>query len=161
MSQTNDTKLQKYVKAIPLFAMQALMGEIRYSSYSFSTSALDEVSGQRHAPAVLYAWEWTPGIHRIGGWMGLRAGMDTEAGGKILYLRQASNPGRPVCSQTLYWLSYPSSLLTCCINACCHSMTLLPFVLAAVVFCYWCDIHSEWKHRKMWEHYFGTSCKSH
>jgi hypothetical protein len=26
----------------------------RYSSYLFSTSALDGVSGQRHAPAVLY-----------------------------------------------------------------------------------------------------------
>jgi hypothetical protein len=28
-------------------------GERRYSSYSFSTSALDGVSGQRHAPAAL------------------------------------------------------------------------------------------------------------
>jgi hypothetical protein len=26
----------------------------RYSSYSFTTSALDRVSGQRHAPAALY-----------------------------------------------------------------------------------------------------------
>jgi hypothetical protein len=30
------------------------MGERRYSSYSYLTSALDGVSGQRHAPATLY-----------------------------------------------------------------------------------------------------------
>jgi hypothetical protein len=29
-------------------------GERIYSSYSFTTSALDGVSGQRHAPAALY-----------------------------------------------------------------------------------------------------------
>jgi hypothetical protein len=39
-------------KAVPLHAMEALGGE-KYSSYSFSTSALDGVSGQRHAPAAL------------------------------------------------------------------------------------------------------------
>jgi hypothetical protein len=30
------------------------LGERRYSSYSFTTSALDGVSGQHHAPAELY-----------------------------------------------------------------------------------------------------------
>jgi hypothetical protein len=30
-------------------------GERRYSSYSFTTSALDGVSGQRHAPAAFYS----------------------------------------------------------------------------------------------------------
>jgi hypothetical protein len=30
------------------------LGERRYSSYSFTTSALDGVSGQRHDPAALY-----------------------------------------------------------------------------------------------------------
>jgi hypothetical protein len=39
-------------KAFPLHATKSLGGEKRYSSYSFSTSALDEVSGQRHAPAA-------------------------------------------------------------------------------------------------------------
>jgi hypothetical protein len=34
--------------------MEALGGEKRYSSYSFTTSALDGVSGQHHAPAALY-----------------------------------------------------------------------------------------------------------
>jgi hypothetical protein len=46
----------------------------------------------------------------IGGWVGLRAGLDTEAGGKIHCLCRESNPVHPVCSQTLYWLSYPSTL---------------------------------------------------
>jgi hypothetical protein len=40
-------------KAVPLHATQALGGR-KYSSYSFSTSALDGVSGQRHAPTALY-----------------------------------------------------------------------------------------------------------
>jgi hypothetical protein len=33
------------------------------------------VSGQRHAPAALYPRERS---HCIGGWVGLRAGLDTE-----------------------------------------------------------------------------------
>jgi hypothetical protein len=40
-----------------------------------------------------------PGIHWIGGWVGLRAGLDTGARGKILC--RGSNPGRPVCRQTV------------------------------------------------------------
>jgi hypothetical protein len=53
------------------------LGERSYSSYSFLTSALDEVSGQRHAPTALCP-------HCTGGWVGPRAGLDTEARGKIL-----------------------------------------------------------------------------
>jgi hypothetical protein len=40
--------------------------------------------------------ERTPGIHCTGGWVGPRAGLDTEARGKILYPRRESNPDRPV-----------------------------------------------------------------
>jgi hypothetical protein len=50
-----------------------------YSSYSFMTSALDGISGQRHAPAKLYHRDRTPGTHWTGGWVGLRAVLDTEA----------------------------------------------------------------------------------
>jgi hypothetical protein len=46
--------------------------------------------------------ERTPGTHWTGGWVGLRAGLDTEAREKILLLFRGSNPDRPVCSQTLY-----------------------------------------------------------
>jgi hypothetical protein len=74
---------------------------MRYSSYSFLTLALDWVSGQRHAPAALYPRERTAGTHCTGGWVGLRAGLNTEARGKILCFCQGWNPGRPVSSQTL------------------------------------------------------------
>jgi hypothetical protein len=40
------------------------------------------VSGQRLAPAALYTWEMTPGTHWIGGWVGLKAGLDAEVRGK-------------------------------------------------------------------------------
>jgi hypothetical protein len=43
-----------------------------------------------------------PSIHWTGSWVGLIAGMDREARGKILCLCWGSNPYRPVCRQTLY-----------------------------------------------------------
>jgi hypothetical protein len=57
-------------------------GERMYSSYSFTTSALD--AGQGHALAALYPGERTPDTHSIGSWMGPRAGLDTEVRGKFL-----------------------------------------------------------------------------
>jgi len=45
-------------------------GERRYSSYSFTTPALDGVSGQRHAPAALYPRQKDPRYppdRRLGG----------------------------------------------------------------------------------------------
>jgi hypothetical protein len=53
---------------------------------------------------------FTPGTHWTGGWVGPRAGLDAEVRRKTLCLCRGSNPGRPVRSQTLYWLSYPGSL---------------------------------------------------
>jgi hypothetical protein len=43
--------------------------------------------------------ERTPGTHCTGGWVGLRAGLDTEAREKILCLCRGSNNGRPVLCQ--------------------------------------------------------------
>jgi hypothetical protein len=40
--------------------------------------------------------ERTLGTHCTGGWVGPRAGLDTEASGKILCPRRESNPDRPV-----------------------------------------------------------------
>jgi hypothetical protein len=71
-------------------------GERRYGSYSSWTSALGGVSGERHAPAALCHGERTPGTYCTGGWVGLRAGLDTEVRGKILFLYRGSNPDRPV-----------------------------------------------------------------
>jgi hypothetical protein len=81
-------------KAVPPHAMEALggrggaWGERRYSSYSFTTSALD---GGDFTPG-----ERTPGTHCTGGWVGHRAGLDTEDKGKILCPCRGSNLDRPV-----------------------------------------------------------------
>jgi hypothetical protein len=69
------------------------------------------VSVQRHAPPALYPRERTLGTHWIGDWVGLTAGLDTEVRGKVLCLCRGSNSRRPVCSQTLCWLSYTSSTI--------------------------------------------------
>jgi hypothetical protein len=59
----------------------------------------------------LFPGKGPPGTRCTGGWVGLRAGLDTEARRKVLSplpgieLRSSS---RPACSQTLYWLSYPA-----------------------------------------------------
>jgi hypothetical protein len=45
-------------------------GKSSYNSYSVLTSTLDEVSGQRHAPAAIYPWKRTPRYplyRRLGG----------------------------------------------------------------------------------------------
>jgi hypothetical protein len=60
-------------------------GEKRYSSYSFTTSAVDGVSGQCHAPTELYPRGKNPRYplyRRLGG---PGAGLDTEAREKILF----------------------------------------------------------------------------
>jgi hypothetical protein len=54
------------------------------------------VSGQRHAAAALTPGESTPDTHWTGGWVGPRAGLDTEATGKILCLCPESNQDRLV-----------------------------------------------------------------
>jgi hypothetical protein len=54
------------------------------------------VSGQRHAQAALCPGERTPGINCTGGWVGPRAGLDTEARGEILCPRRVSNTDRSV-----------------------------------------------------------------
>jgi hypothetical protein len=71
-------------------------GEEENSSYSFLSKALDGVSGQRHAPAALHPPERTTDTNSTGGWVGPRAGLDTEARGKILCLYRGSNLDRPV-----------------------------------------------------------------
>jgi hypothetical protein len=82
------------------------MGERRYSSYSFLTSALDwgEWSASRPGRALPPGKE-PPGTHWIGGCVGPRAGLDAGARIKIRPCR-GSNLDRPARSQTLYCLSY-------------------------------------------------------
>jgi hypothetical protein len=54
------------------------------------------VSGQRHAPAALYPRRKDPGTHWIGGWVGLRAGLDAGARRKILCPCRRSNLDHPI-----------------------------------------------------------------
>jgi hypothetical protein len=94
------------------YTSRRCLGERRYSSYSFSTSALDggEWSASRPGRA-LAPRKGPPSTHCTGGWVGLRAGLDTEARRKILLPLpgiKPRSPCRPARSQTLYWLSYPA-----------------------------------------------------
>jgi hypothetical protein len=73
------------------------------------------VSGQRHALAALSPGERTLSTHCIGGWVGPRAGLDTQPRGKILSPLPGIEPRLPCCSarsHTLYWLSYPTHIMT-------------------------------------------------
>jgi hypothetical protein len=79
-----------------LYAPWRRLGEKSYSSYSFTASALDGVSCQRHAPTALYHRGRTPCTHLTGGWVGPRAGLDSEVKGKILCLCRGSSLDRPV-----------------------------------------------------------------
>jgi hypothetical protein len=85
-----------------------------YSSYSFTTSALDGGEWSASRPGRTFTpGERTPDTHCTGGWVGPRAGLDTEARGKNplpLPGIEPRSPGRPARSQTLYCLSYPGSL---------------------------------------------------
>jgi hypothetical protein len=55
------------------------------------------VSGQASRPGRAFTpGERTPGTHWTGGWVSPRAGLDTEAIGKILCPCRGSNPDRPV-----------------------------------------------------------------
>jgi hypothetical protein len=69
-------------------------GERRYSSYSFTTSALH--GGEWSASCRGHALPLGKGAHCTGGWVGPRAGLDTEARGKILYPCKGSNLNRLV-----------------------------------------------------------------
>jgi hypothetical protein len=73
------------------------------------------IAHTHYRPSALDGGEWSasrlslalapgrgpPDTHCTGGWVGLRAGLDIESTGKILFPRRGSNPGRPARSQTL------------------------------------------------------------
>jgi hypothetical protein len=68
------------------------------------TSALKEVNGQPHAPAALPPGKVPLGRHWIGGWVGLRAGLDT-----LEKRKTPLNSDLQACSQSLYqtkWWEY-------------------------------------------------------
>jgi hypothetical protein len=59
------------------------------------------VSVQDHAPHRSLTQGKTPGTHFIGGWVGIRAGLDTEARGKSS-ASAGTDSDRPVRSQRPY-----------------------------------------------------------
>jgi hypothetical protein len=83
-------------KAVPLHAIMALGGWGGIAPTHSLPRHKMGVSGQRHAQAALCPGERTSGTHCTGGWVGLRAGLDTEARGNILCPCQVSNLDRPV-----------------------------------------------------------------
>jgi hypothetical protein len=87
------------------------LGGEGYSSFSFLTSALDGVSGQRHAPAALYPGKGPPvRIVQEAGWA--TEPVWTQRLQEKFLASDGIEPrslGRPVRSHTLYCLSYRGS----------------------------------------------------
>jgi hypothetical protein len=75
INNSNKYNNKSKSKAVPLHAMEALGGERKYSSYSFTTSALDGGEWSASCPEPV----WTQRIEE-----------------KILYPCRGSNPDRPV-----------------------------------------------------------------
>jgi hypothetical protein len=87
-----------------------------------------EVSGQCHAPAALCSGERTPGTHCTGGWVGPRAGLDTEVRGKILCPCRGSNPDHSIVQSVVrHHTAWATRLLI--INAYIQNILALPTLL--------------------------------
>jgi hypothetical protein len=84
-------------------------GEAQF--HTFLTMVRD-VCGQLHAPVILMTGEGTPGIHWIGGWVGLRADLAPLEKGTFSSPCQEFKPNSSVVqpmAKSLYRLSCPSS----------------------------------------------------
>jgi hypothetical protein len=110
------------------------------------------VSGQCNALVALYPQY--PLYRSLGG---PRAGLDAENRRKILCSCWGSNPGCPVRSQTLYWLSYPGSYGRGYFDICkfLFSWLFLWAVYEAYtgkqVICTQFDCNFSWKHRAIYK----------
>jgi hypothetical protein len=122
--------------------MEALGGE-EYSSYSFITWALDGFKWSASRPGrALPPGEMTPGTHCTGGWVGPRAGLDTEATGKILCPCRESNLYRlVVLSVTRHYTDWttPASIKYEVPSSFLNSVTVLPLCILGR--------HTSWPHR--------------
>jgi hypothetical protein len=84
-------------KSSPTTRHGGAWGERRYSSHSFTTSALGRGEWLASRPGRAFTpGERTPGTPCTGGWVGPKAGLDTEVRGKILCPCRGSDPDRPV-----------------------------------------------------------------
>jgi hypothetical protein len=87
------------------------LGESRYSSYSFLTSALDEGEWSASRLGRALAREKDPRYplyRRLGGPQSRSGHKDWRKNPLPLPGIEPRTPGRPASSQTLYWLIYPA-----------------------------------------------------
>jgi hypothetical protein len=86
-------------------------GGVDVSIHLFLSSTLVELKGRLHAPAALPSVKKAPGTHLMGGWVGLRVGLDDVERRKFLILPglELRPLGRPARSQSLYRLRHPGS----------------------------------------------------
>jgi hypothetical protein len=111
--------LQRYTRTLsivwvnsPTTRLRTRRGERMYSFYSFMTSALDGVSGQRHGPVAVYAQgkdHQYPLYRGLGGPQCRSGHRGYRKNPLPLPGIEPRSPGRPVHSQTLYRLSFPGS----------------------------------------------------
>jgi hypothetical protein len=74
-----------------------------------------ELSGQPHVPAALLPRERAPAAHRIGGWVGPRAGLDAVVRGEIPGQGMYRN-GRKSVQKEYGLYEYCPELVLCCIR---------------------------------------------
>jgi len=108
-------------EVVPVHAMKHI-GGAAIKLHSFSTSALQEASGQFHAQTALYPAN-NPSIHWIGGWVGCKCWWCGNSWG-ICHLCGELNPG---CHYT-DWAFLPSTY-----SHCCHIFPLLKFILSLII----------------------------
>jgi hypothetical protein len=94
-------------KVVPLRSIEAHLGDRRYSSYCFLTSALEGGERSASCPGRALPPDKEPPVPTVqeAGWAPEPV-WTQRLEEKILCLCRGSNPDRPVRSQTLYRLSY-------------------------------------------------------
>jgi hypothetical protein len=75
---------------------EGVLGEWRYSITHSLTSALDGGEWSATRPGRFTPRERASGTHWTGGWVGLRAVLDSVVKGKIPSFRRQSNPRTPI-----------------------------------------------------------------
>jgi hypothetical protein len=87
-------------KVVPVLSLSPTpwrrIGEWRYSSTNYLTSALDGGEWSASRPGRFTPRERAPGTHWIGGWVGFRAVLDAVVKRKIPSSRRESNPRTPI-----------------------------------------------------------------
>jgi hypothetical protein len=94
--RSNNTEIQ-FASVCSFFAPrhEGVLGEWMYNSTHYLTSALDGGEWLASLPGRFIPSKTAPGTHWIGGWVGLRAVLETVVKRKIHSLRRESNPRTP------------------------------------------------------------------